>query len=120
MKNGPTRNPEWAWRKTAQLRDVTHTMKRAKDALQRRQGLEEFDAYQRAILAGACQDHVPSPQAILAGFQACWARGDLAGIAAVAAALPPEWLLPSDMIGAYAAAAAAALTSPRLRADEPR
>lgn len=102
-------NPAWAWQKTAQLRQLALALQRAKDTAERRRRLADFEGYRHSLRGERLSDHLPTTAAILAGFQACWAGADYAGITEMASRLPSSWLQPPSLIGAYVAAARTAL-----------
>jgi len=84
-----------ALRKTAQLRNLTLSLRWAKEAAARERLLAEFDSFLQRLEtmnAGSHDSPLPSAAALLVGVRACWARGDYATISRVAALLPKDLL----------------------------
>jgi len=100
---------ERALRKTAQLRALTLSLRWANKVTARERLLSEFDSFLQRIAAptrGSAPLPIPSPEALLAGIKACWARGDYAAILTVAALLPRGLLERQELLRAYVTAAA--------------
>ncbi len=98
---------ERALRKTAQLRALTVSLREAKDRAARERLLAQFESFRRTIESSkANRGPLPSPDVLLAGIKACWARGDHRTIRLIASTLPRELLTRQDLLHAYIAAAA--------------
>lgn len=94
--------------RTAQLRDLSRRLQRAKERSERERLLAQFEAFRLAIAEGhapARRAEIPPPKVLRIGFEACWTRSDYASIARLAACLPADVIARDFLIGAYAAAA---------------
>ena len=100
---------ERALRKTAQLRHLTLSLRRANEAPAPERLLSEFDSFVRQSVTpaqGPKPVPLPSVEALLAGIRASWARGDYATIRHVAELLPRDLLERHLLLRAYVTAAA--------------
>ncbi len=100
---------EQALRKTAQLRNLTLSLRWASKAAARERLLSEFDSFlQQSVTAaqGSNPAPLPSIEALLAGIRACWARGDDATVRNVAGLLSRDLLDRHILLRAYVTAAA--------------
>lgn len=100
---------ERALRKTAQLRALTLSLRRASEVAARERLLSEFDSFLQRVMAPPRSSEpvtLPSPEALLAGVKAHWAQGDYAAILTVAALLPRDLLERQELLRAYVTAAA--------------
>jgi hypothetical protein len=100
---------ERALRKTAQLRALTLSLRRASEAAVRERLLSEFGSFLQRVAVptqGSGPVPLPSPEALLAGIKARWARGDYTSIQKVAGLLPKDLLDRHALLRAYLAAAA--------------
>ncbi len=98
-------------RKTAQLRNLTLSLRWAREAAARERLLAEFDSFLQRLEAMNAETHdtsLPSTEALLVGIRSCWARGDYATISRVATLLPDELLDQHLLLRAYVTEAAEA------------
>lgn len=111
MTVGHGTHVERALRKTAQLRNLTLSLRRASEAAARERLLSEFDSFvQRNATSppGVRPVPLPSAEALLAGIRACWARGDYATIRRIAGLLPETLLDQNMLLRAYVTVASGA------------
>lgn len=109
MTVGHGTHVERALRKTAQLRNLTLSLRRASELAARERLLSEFDSFvQRNATSppGVRLVPLPSADALLTGFRARWARGDYATIRSVASLLSRHLLDQHLLLRAYVTAAA--------------
>jgi len=99
---------ECALRKTAQLRTLALSLRWASERAMRERLLAEFESWLHCSTAsahGIQHEALPSPEVLLVGVKACWARGDYATIRRIAGLLPPDVLERHELLRAYAIAA---------------
>lgn len=100
---------ERALRKTAQLRALTLSLRRASEAAARERLVAEFEAFRQRCETpspGVETAPLPSADALLAGIRTCWARGDYAMIRRVADLLTKDLLDQNLLLRAYVTASA--------------
>jgi hypothetical protein len=100
--NGQT--VERALRKTAQLRALTLSLKRAKDRPAWEQQLAQFAAFRRALESQAGKTEpltLPPADVLFTGVQACRARKDMATLRRAASAVLEDLLAQYPLLRAY-------------------
>lgn len=98
-----------AIRRTAQLRNLALSLRWASERAMRERLLAEFESWLHrspASAHGVRHEVLPSPEALLVGVKACWARGDYDTIHRVASVLSQDVLGRYELLRGYAAAAA--------------
>lgn len=103
----PSSTAERVFRKTAQLRVLTESLRRAKERATREPLRAEFESYCRTIESNTgAIGPMPSPGALLEGIKDCWVRGDYGRIIRLGSILPRELLAQQSLLRAYITAAA--------------
>lgn len=98
-----------AIRKTAQLRNLALSLRWASERALRERLLAEFESWLHRSAAspqGIQHEALPSPEVLLVGVKACWARGDCDTIRRIASVLSQDVLGRYELLRGYAAAAA--------------
>jgi hypothetical protein len=101
------KSAERALQKTAQLRALTLALREAKERPAREHLLAQFESFRQAVESSqGNQGSLPSPDALLVGIKAHWARGDYATIQLIASILPDKLLGQQPLLRIYVKAVA--------------